>query len=490
MLRRARNLDLTDIQGNILTGYGNSFGNGSYWFVKLGDDPVQARRFVRILADRVTTAAPWGRGGKPMSTLNVAITATGLARLGVPAPIRSGFSEEFRAGMAARAEDLGDVNWSDPCSWELSLQDPELLVTVFAQDPDVLDHANGLLREDIGEVGSLEAAPPVGAELLHKAALVVESEAHKFKGREHFGFADGFSQPAVRGAIKGPARTGMGTPMRFRRWNLVAPGEFVLGYPGEDGLLPPAPPDPLGTNGSYMVVRKLAQDVGAFHSYLSQAALTWPGLPPSHKATYQAICEAREREVAGKIVGRWPDGRSLVVDSDPVGVGLIDEMRPKRINNFRYQRKDPEGARCPLGAHVRRANPRDSMGFNGQLTRRHRIIRRSMPYGEPWSKDEPVDEQKDRGLMFVCFQASIKRQFEIVQGRWLNDGDSFWLRHDKDLLTQGGGRMMLQGKPGPHGRPPRFLPPPHQPFVTTRGGGYFFMPGVTALRALGSAYWR
>jgi len=285
----------------------------------------------------------------------------------------------------------------------------------------------------------------------------------------------------------------MGTPMRFRRWNLVAPGEFVLGYPGEDGLLQPPPPGPLGSNGSYMVVRKLSQNVGAFYRYLDQAARSSPGMPPAGDPSFECEREARRRVIAGKIVGRWPDGRSLVLSDDPLGVGLIDETRPKRINKFRYHREDQDGAKCPLGAHVRRANPRDSMGFRGQLTRRHRIIRRSMPYGSPYQgplegeADGPADDggwADERGLMFVCFQASIKRQFEIVQGQWLGDGNSFWLDQSKDLLTLGGDRMMLQGAP------PRFIPPPQHPFVATRGGDYFFMPGLAALRALGSAYWR
>jgi deferrochelatase/peroxidase EfeB len=154
---------------------------------------------------------------------------------------------------------------------------------------------------------------------------------------------------------------------------------------------------------------------------------------------------------------------------------------------------------------VRRANPRDDLGrrfkWHGKLTKRHRIIRRGVPYPD-LHKDEQQElrEGEERGLMFVCYQASIERQFELIQGRWLNDGDAFWLGAEKDFLTIpapgpedrllgngsepfGGDRMTIQDD-----RHPRFLSP-HPSFVRIRGGGYYFTPGLSALRALGSAYW-
>jgi deferrochelatase/peroxidase EfeB len=163
--------------------------------------------------------------------------------------------------------------------------------------------------------------------------------------------------------------------------------------------------------------------------------------------------------------------------------GLAADYGPGgRINDFRYK-NDPDGLRCPLGAHVRRANPRDALGWQGRLTKRHRMIRRGMPYGRP-PADPARPDGVDRGLMFVCHQASIERQFEVVQGQWLNDGDGFWLGVEKDLLTLGGhGEGMTIA-----GRPPAFLrKPPH--FVTTRGGGYFFTPGINALRTISAGGW-
>jgi hypothetical protein len=148
-------------------------------------------------------------------------------------------------------------------------------------------------------------------------------------------------------------------------------------------------------------------------------------------------------------------------------------------NDFRYA-GDPDGRRCPIGAHVRRSNPRDALGWEGALTYRHRMIRRGMPYGPPLPEGALEDDGVDRGLVFVSFQASIARQFEAVQTQWLNDGNIFGLGHDRDFLLgdpSGMGKMTIQGDP------PFFLSP-QEAFVRTRGGEYLFVPGMRALAAI------
>jgi hypothetical protein len=133
-----------------------------------------------------------------------------------------------------------------------------------------------------------------------------------------------------------------------------------------------------------------------------------------------------------------------------------------------------------VGAHIRRSNPRDALGFEGRLSFRHRIIRRGMPYGPPLPDGALEDDGAERGLVFVCFNASISRQFEGVQVQWLNDGNIFGLGHDKDYLL---GDARTTAKMTVQGAPPYFLAP--QPsFVTTRGGEYLFVPGRAALRAI------
>ena len=458
VIRRRAVIDQRDLQGNVLAGYGNDFDEALYAFVRV-NDPAAGRALVGDLAGRVTNAIPWT--SKPTDTLNVALTYDGLRALGVAERYLDTFPEEFRQGMAARAELLGDTAASAPQEWEPGLREGEvhLLITIFAQERAAISRRHAELREQVAAWGSgLTMAPE------QRAALLRDSERDVF-AREHFGFADGLAQPSIaarglqRGSKAGPnLRAGQGTPTGRNGWKDVAPGEFVLGYPDEDRQLPDAPAEPLGRNGSFMVVRKLQQHVELFERYLREAAGGDPGL---------------EELLAAKIVGRWRDGTPLSrCPEHPSPELLNDPHRVEWINDFRYA-SDPQGLRCPLGAHIRRANPRDAFGWEGSLTKRHRIIRRGMPYGDPHH------DGGERGLMFVCYQASIARQFEVVQD-WLNDGDAFGLADEKDFLVadeDARGRMTIPG-----GRPMFLSPRPS--FVTLRGGGYFFTPGLAALRAL------
>ena len=183
--------------------------------------------------------------------------------------------------------------------------------------------------------------------------------------------------------------------------------------------------------------------------------------------------------LAAKIVGRWPDGTPLVRSPDAPDPALAAD--PARINDFSY-RDDADGLRCPIGSHIRRANPRDAEGFwSGRLTNRHRIIRRGRPYGPPLPPGELEDDGVERGLIFVCFNADIWRQFETIQALWIDDGDPFGLGPDKDFLV--GEPHGTAGKMTIQGRPPFFLKP--QPrFVTMRGGEYLYRPSIGGLRAL------
>ena len=258
-------------------------------------------------------------------------------------------------------------------------------------------------------------APDSGLELAHAqpAALLGEQ-------REHFGFTDGFSQPAIEGVAREDVR-GQGIPYKRlpwwplsrTRWRAIKPGEFVLGYEDEDRGPAPAPPAPFDRNATYMVWRKLHQDVGGFRAQLAEQARR---------------LELDEELVAAKLVGRWRDGSPLVLRPDGPDPALGNDKL--RANDFRYG-DDPLGLRCPRGAHVRRTNPRDTLGWEGRLTARHRILRRGMPYGPPLP-DGAADDGEARGLLFVCLQASIARQFEIVQSQWCNDGNAFGLGREAD----------------------------------------------------------
>lgn len=576
---RRHRVDQADLQGNVLCGYGLDFRCGRHLLVTI-EQPAAGRRFIGELASLVTTAIPWGRA-KPRHTLNVAVSYAGLKALGLPGSIRKSFPREFRQGMKKRALWLGDTGRSDPERWEQKLRPVErhhLLLSVMAQDPDILAERLNWLEARIG-------GDPGLSEAYSQDVEINASADRRIASREHFGFTDGFSQPAIRGKAGPHTKKGMGTRRRFGRWSALAPGEFVLGYAGEDKLQEPAPTAPLGRSGSYTVFRKLYQDVYEFDCYIEERLKRFNGRDPLPGLAEPD--ELRREHMAAKMLGRWMDGTSLVRSSTPTAAQEGAERNPwyqklaaklrrdprkwlhrkyiQGLNRFDYA-SDPNGYRCPLGAHVRRANPRDAFGWQGRLTKRHRIIRRGLPYGKPVEGRKPLRGPPlpapayngDRGLVFVCHQASIARQFEVIQARWLNDGDAFWLGEEKDFIAAGrqpeaaaaplvtaaagalaarepggageqAGDGATEAAPAPagegaaqeqeespvavavetleqgaedgeaddedrpgrmtiQGAPPCFLEP--QPyFVQLRGGGYFFTPGLAALRALSRPFW-
>jgi Dyp-type peroxidase family len=442
-------IDAADLQGGIVRGYGGRFAFARHLFARVRE-PRAARAFLAALADPVTTEQEWAQ--HPATTLNVALSFRALAALELGGLILDGFPQEVRDGMAARAERLGD----DPGTWEAALLDIEVLVVVHAQSAEALqDEAGRWERELCAERSGLELAH------VQEAALLGEQ-------REHFGFTDGFSQPAIEGVAREDVR-GQGIPYKRvpwwplspTRWRAVKPGEFVLGYEDEDGGLAPAPPAPFDRNASFMVWRKLHQDVAGFRAQLAE----------------QAERLALDEElVAAKLVGRWRDGSPLVLRPDAPDPALGNDK--ERANDFRYG-DDPLGLRCPRGAHVRRTNPRDALGWEGRLTARHRILRRGMPYG-PALAEGAADDGAARGLLFVCLQASISRQFEIVQTQWCNDGNAFGLGREADPISGPSGtevRHLIEGDP------PR-VAAPLRSCVECRGGEYLVVPAISALRAL------
>jgi deferrochelatase/peroxidase EfeB len=185
--------------------------------------------------------------------------------------------------------------------------------------------------------------------------------------------------------------------------------------------------------------------------------------------------------LAAKIVGRWPDGTPL--DRAPRGPDGTLAADARRNNAFDYG-QDPGGLRCPVGAHIRRANPRLSLPFTGQLVNRHRMIRRGIPYGPVLAPDAP-DDGEDRGMLFMSMQASLARQFEFVQSQWLNGGNSLRLGEDQDVLL-GPQDTTATAKMTVPGQPPFFVGPLAR-LVTVRGGEYFFMPGVNGLQFVAAA---
>jgi Dyp-type peroxidase family len=440
-------IDLADIQGDVLRGY--TYPCAAYLFLRI-IDVEHARALLTRMLPQVGTAEPW-RDGPPPTALHIAFTYAGLAAMEVPPRVLDSFPEEFRAGMAARAERLGDRGPSAPEHWEdgLGTGDAHVLVTVYAVDDEHLERARMALKT-VGAEGAVTVINETRAAALER-------------GRDHFGFADGIAQPSLHGSGVG-GRPGDGLPNGDGTWRDVAVGEFLLGHQDEDGGLPAAPAEPFDCNGTFMIYRKLRQDVPAWRRFIADEGARYPGGP---------------EKLGAKIVGRWPDGTPVSVSPDAPDASVAGD--PARINDFAYS-GDPQGLRCPIGSHIRRVNPRDNDGFfGGLLTNRHRIIRRGRSYGPRLPDGAREDDGEDRGLVFVCFNVDIWRQFETIQTLWIDDGDRFALGGDKDPLVgcpgDGPAKMTIPGNP------PFFLSPMPR-FVTLRGGEYLFQPSIGALRRL------
>lgn len=466
-------LEPADIQGNVLRGYPR-LNYATLLWVRV-DDPAQGRGWLGEVADGVATEA----SPKPTQTArNLALGFAGLRAMGVPEELLRRFPEEFREGMEARSTRLlGDTRDSAPERWEPGLREQQRGHVLL-----MLQAADRKLRENL-EKEAREAIDRHRLHVVHREVsdpLDPDAKPDELR-REHFGFADGFSQPVIEGTpgrnrdLKRGVRWS-GVPVKEERkdedWRPIRTGEFLLGHCDEDGVHPR--PARFYLNGSFLVFRKLQQNVAAFRDAVADNARDFAGL-----GGVGAAADAQE-EVAAKIVGRRRDGAPLSrPDSDR-------HRDLKELDDFGYLDEDPRGARCPLGAHIRRANPRDALIGGVQRTRRHRIVRRGMPYGSELPLGQPDDGT--RGLLFVCFNASIGRQFETVQS-WCLDGNLFDVPDEPDFLLGGGDErvtMTVQMEPP---SPPRFLVR-RTPLVVTRGGGYFFYPSVNALGAIANGDYR
>jgi len=376
--------------------------------------------------------------------VSVAFTWNGLRALGLDETSLASFPEEFKQGMVARAEILGDTGANHPDNWIGKLASPELhaLVILFARDAAErqrceLEHRKLVERCSGVEVLSsldLEATPPF-------------DYAH-----DHFGYRDRMSQPVIEGAGEEPT-PGTGAPLK--------PGEFILGYPDEDGVITNLPqPEVLARNGSYMAYRCLQEHVGKFREFLRQQGRT-----------------PEEQElIAAKLMGRWRSGAPLVLSPEKDDPALGAD--PQRNNDFNYKQMDPHGYAVPLGSHIRRMNPRDTAA---NMNRR-RMIRRGGTYGPPLPEEAPEDDI-ERGIAAFIICASLIRQFEFAQNVWVNDRNFHELGNERDpVCGNQDGTLEYKIPKRPIRKKITGLPA----FTNVRGGAYFFLPGLNALRYLAS----
>lgn len=443
-------LPLDEIQGLILRGYPLA---AVRHFVLRVADAAGGRRFIAAVTPRITTTSEWT--APPDRTLNIGITAEGLRALKIPDASLASFPQEFLDGPVTRAALVGDTGTSAPATWRLGLGSPDahILVTLYASDAGVLDSESTSLRALMQSSGGIVELGHIDGEKLPD-------------DRIHFNYRDGIAQPNIDG---GPERLADMQP-------LAPPGEFLFGYPSQYKQFTYAVPQPdaLGRNGSFAVFRILEQDCNAFQTFVDAQA---------------SALGISSDMMQAKLCGRWPNGVPLSLSPDTDSPAT--PIPPDQLNNFDFVPtpgnpgvvNDAKGLRCPIGAHVRRNNPRSQAVIGGNDGHNHRIVRRGMPYGPPYDHAHPDDVE--RGLLGLFIGVSIENQFEFLMTQWVNDGIfTAGLGGTKDpiigdateadskfTLPAAGGKKTLTG----FGR-----------FVTTRGGAYCFLPSITALKFLGS----
>ena len=466
-------VEYDDIQGLVRFGY-KRLTQACFLLLRVTDAQAARDWLARAPVSSAKTQEP-----PPTTALQVALTSAGLQALGVQPDVVEGFSHEFIVGMASdasRARRLGDLGANDPAGWQWGgspEQLPHVLLMLYAAPGGLEDWQREVLsqcEQGFEQLGFLDTSD--------------------MDGVEPFGFADGISEPSIDWLRERPARD----EEAGRYSNLSCLGEYLLGYPNEYGaytdrplldanrdpeaLLPRAEDAPdkvdLGRNGSYLVFRKLQQHVGKFREYVREHGDGNPEL------------------LGAKMVGRWADGTSLVLAPGP-NPPARTSGEPE--NGFGYAMTDPFGYGCPLGAHVRRTNPRDAMSDRDPVVsehdvRRHRILRRGAPYGPRLEPGGIDDDDPPRGLLFLCINADFKRQFEFIQQTWVNNPKFHGMNNDRDPVIGDNvdpddkdsdlkPRVFTIQKDGVRRRLKRI-----PRFVTTKGGAYFFLPGISAIHFL------
>jgi Dyp-type peroxidase family len=491
-------VDYSDVQGLVRFGY-KRMTTASYVLLRIRD-VAAARSWLgnAPITNAVAMDPP------PSTAMQVAFTADGLKALGVPASVLAGFSSEFLAGMTEenRSRRLGDVETNAPAHWDWgsSASVPHLVVMFFAE-PGRFD---AFMQSSTGKAWN---------EAFEMLRCLDTSD---LDGVEPFGFADGISQPQIDWAQE---RDVVGAQIYYG--NVVALGEFLLGYRNEYGKYTDRPlidadtasagllaaedaPEKkdVGRNGTYLVMRHLRQDVRSFWQFIGR----------------QAGGNAADIDkLAAALVGRTRTGDPLVPIQEQAIPGIGSQPDEIRQNQFTFD-QDPTGSGCPFGAHVRRANPRNAdypghptnlarlvatlgfgpKGFRDDLmssVRFHRILRRGREYGPGLSPSDALTpappDDPERGLRFICLNANISRQFEFLQNAWLMNTKFSGLTGESDPLL--GNREAIPGCPvtGDFTRQKndglRCRVSGLPQLVTVRGGAYFFLPSLRALRYFAGA---
>jgi Dyp-type peroxidase family len=518
-------LDMDDIQGIAVPGFFKPYQTLLYLTLPadsretvdhfktwIGNFATQVSSAQKTLQDRRDhrqkgTRPASKRANEAAILFAIAFSAIGLRKLtpgagDIPSPA-------FQQGLVARSALLGDPTDPNvpghPSTWTVGAPGAEIdsLIVVAGNDPDpVSEHAAKLSAQ------------------LREAGVKVDTEDGSVRsdlpGHEHFGFDDGVSQPGIRGRASAdphnfvtarhvaPGEIPEAWLYGYPGQDLVWPGEFVLGYAttSPDPLIPGPPSEakPAWTrNGSFLVYRRLLQDVGLFWRTMRDEA--------ARLATLPGFAGLDDQRLASLLVGRWPSGAPLlrVPMKDDPGLGaeqlannyfqFDSDTAPLKltapVKNYPSAKADPVGLTCPLAAHIRKVNTRDAPSDMGgrSATYERRILRVGVPFGPPLpeaQKYATLDEDPvhgKRGLLFLGIQSSIEDQFEFLQARWINDEARPKAPSGNDIVVgqntparNGIRRCSLFGS----GFAQAEIRAAGQ-FVVPSGGGYFFVPSLSAL---------
>lgn len=429
-------LDLNDIQGLIVRGY-PALKEASYAILRI-TDIAKAKQWILSIIPGIIPAT----NKEPLFALHIAFTNSGMQHFFKKEDYDVPFSREFLEGIthSERSRILGDTNANDPKDWRWgnAATKVDLVLMAFAADKVTLQQKlDALIKGDNG----LEN--------------VIMLETKYLDGVEPFGFADGISNPYIHGLGEEKRVDTIPDPGKTLDQHTIMPGEFIMGYLNEYNKLPFSPSlkegaTDIGKNGTYMVIRELEQDVDGFWNFIK-----------SHSQEPELL--------AAKMIGRYKDGKPITI-----GGASSDDQ-----NDFLYREKDLEGFGCPVGAHIRKMNPRDGIDNDAEISiaisRHHRIIRRGRAFSD--------NERK--GLFFICLNTQLNRQFEFIQHSWANNPKFDGLYNDIDpIIGVPIHGISKEGEFTVPATPYRKKIPNIPQFVTVKGGAYFFLPGINCLKLM------
>ena len=472
---------IRDTQGLVFSGYGD-MSHCSYYLLEIKDAKKVRPWLKKLATERITPGEPNRAARKTSDALNLAFGRRGLDKLGIDS---NNFEQAFQDGMhsSSRTDILGDEgdNEATKWTWGNAAKPVDILLMLYSKEAEV--HSKRQKEEEA-------AIKTAGLALLQRLDTINLDNVGRFE-KEHFGFADGVSNPVVAGFSKSAQTAG---DMNPQAQQVIPTGEFVLGYPnGYDGKVTAVPGDPtipdekkFGFNGTYLVFRHMEQDVKGFWQFVNTEAKKQK-IDPEY--------------LAAKIVGRWKNG--AVLEPGQTAEPKTDADNQGNLNTFDF-RNDLAGKGCPFGSHIRRSNPRgqglgveekvkageiseSNLQNSLKVANRHRILRRGRSYGNFLQDPLKDDDSGERGLFFICLNANIERQFEFIQHTWINNLKFNGLYDEDDPLigTYGSRDASFVRSFTLQDDPLRRRVCKFPQFVTIKGGSYFFLPGINALQMLG-----